>query len=261
MKGRTTISTASPDPHRAAPLGAIDQAAHAARGLSETGAYFHSRGWSLATSSNYSVVVGREPLRLLITASGKDKGRLTPTDFVVVDDAGWIVEPSDERPSAETLLHVVLARQSDVGAVLHTHSVWGTLLSDWRHEAGFVRLGGYEMLKGLEGIRTHETTLDVPIFDNTQDILGLAEEVERWLAGGRTAARCDAGSDVTDDFGPSLKYGFLIHRHGLYTWGRDLAEARRHVGVFEFLFEVVGRGMEPPRRQERHDEERRPRQE
>jgi methylthioribulose-1-phosphate dehydratase len=88
------------------------------------------------------------------------------------------------------------------------------------------------MLKGLEGIRTHETTLDVPIFDNTQDIPALAEEVGTWLG----------------DSERPIKYGFLIHRHGLYTWGRDLAEARRHVEVFEFLFEVVGRGMEPPRR-------------
>ncbi len=193
--------------------------------LVEIGAYFHDRGWSLATSSNYSVVLRREPLRLLITASGKDKGRLTPTDFVIVNDAGKLAEPSDERPSAETLLHVVLARQPDVGAVLHTHSVWGTLLSDWRYKAGFVRLAGYEMLKGLEGIRTHDTTLDVPIFDNKQDIPALAAEVEKWLA----------------DLSRPLKYGFLIHRHGLYTWGRDLAEARRHVEVFEFLFEVEGR--------------------
>lgn len=193
--------------------------------LIEVGADFHRRGWSLATSSNYSVVLGRDPLRLLLTASGKHKGLLKPTDFVIVDETGRLAVASDERPSAETMLHVALAQQTGVGAVLHTHSVWGTLISDWRHEAGFVRLAGYEMLKGLEGIRTHETTLDVPIFDNTQDIPALAAEVERCLA----------------DPDCPLRYGFLIHRHGLYTWGRDLAEARRHVEVFEFLFEVVGR--------------------
>lgn len=213
-------------------------AAAALSNLIEVGADFHRRGWSLATSSNYSVVSGRDPLRLLLTASGKHKGQLTPTDFVIVDETGRLAVVSDERPSAETMLHVTLARQPGVGAVLHTHSVWGTLVSDWRHEAGFVRLAGYEMLKGLEGISTHETALDVPIFDNTQDISGLAAQVERRLAD------------------PDLRYGFLIHRHGLYTWGRDLAEARRHVEVFEFLLEVVGRGMEPPRREGRQDEER-----
>jgi methylthioribulose-1-phosphate dehydratase len=209
----------------------------AARELIDIGAEFHSRGWSLATSSNYSVVLDREPLRLLVTASGKDKSRLRESDFVVVGDDGRSVTPTNERPSAETLLHVVLARQPAIGAVLHTHSIWATLLTDWRREAGCVRLSGYEMLKGLEGIRTHEAVVDVPIFDNTQDIPALAAEVERWLCDGKTLPRL----------------GFLIHHHGLYTWGRDLPEARRHVEALEFLFEVLGRGMEPPRHQERQN--------
>lgn len=224
--------------------------AEVAKQLAETGAYFHGRGWSVGTSSNYSVVLDRDPLRLFITASGKDKGRLGPEDFVIVDDQGHRVEDavtnsrlsypepgrgatpdsrlSPAKPSAETLLHVVLARQPDVGSVLHTHSIWGTLLSDWYREDGAVTLEGYEMLKGLDGIRTHEHTLEVPIFDNTQDIPALAVDVERRLL----------------DAERPLRYGFLISRHGLYTWGRDLADARRHVEVFEFLFEVVGRTAE-----------------
>ncbi len=206
-----------------------------ASSIAETGAYFHGRGWSVGTSSNYSVVTERDPLRLLITTSGKDKARLTTSDFVVVDDTGRIADSngntSIERPSAETLLHVVLARQPGVGAVLHTHSIWGTLLSDWHRDDGFVALDGYEMLKGLHGIRTHEHTLEVPIFENTQDIPALANDVERRLA----------------DSDNPLRYGFLIARHGLYTWGRDLDEARRHVEVFEFLFEVVGRTAERPK--------------
>src|ERR1700761_7709504 len=99
-------------------------------GLIDCGAYFHGRGWSLGTSSNYSVVISREPLRLLITASGKDKGRLSQEDFVIVDGDGQMIDEevrTDEtpgsgkkaaRPSAETLLHTMLARQPDVGAVL-----------------------------------------------------------------------------------------------------------------------------------------------
>ena len=208
--------------------------AKAARELIDVGAEFHSRGWSLSTSSNYSVVLSCEPLRLLVTTSGKDKSRLRESDFVVVGDDGRSIIQTDECPSAETLLHVVLARQPGVGAVLHTHSVWATLVSDWRHESGFVPLSGYEMLKGLEGVKTHESAIDVPIFDNTQDIPALAAEVDRWLRDGKSSPR----------------HGFLIHRHGLYTWGRDLAEARRHVEALEFLLEVVGRGMEPLRRQE-----------
>jgi methylthioribulose-1-phosphate dehydratase len=210
-------------------LGPANERPEAAK-LIDCGAYFHGRGWSLGTSSNYSVVLGHDPLRLLITASGKDKGRLGPDDFVMVDEAGRAVHDAADsasaaRPSAETLLHTMLARRPGVGAVLHTHSVWGTLLSDWHRAGGALKISGYEMQKGLAGITTHETTVELPIFDNTQDIPALVAQVEPWLDG--------------DDGSP--RHGFLIQRHGMYTWGRDLAEARRHVEILEFLFEVVGR--------------------
>ncbi len=193
-------------------------------GLAESGAYFHQRGWSLGTSSNYSVVLSREPLRLLVTASGKDKGRLRADDFVIVDGEGLAIDADAPRPSAETLLHVMLARRPGVGSVLHTHSIWGTILSDVHHREGVLKLLGYEMLKGLAGVATHEITVELPIFDNTQDIPELVARVEPWL------------DDPT-----ATPHAFLISRHGLYTWGRDLDEARRHVEVLEFLFEVVGR--------------------
>jgi methylthioribulose-1-phosphate dehydratase len=185
----------------------------------------------LGTSSNYSVVLDREPLELLLTASGKDKGRLTNTDFVRVDATGQRIDrPGDEfppanKPSAETLLHVALAELPDVGAVLHTHSVWATLLSDRHAAAGGLEIEGFEMLKGLEGITTHETRKWVPIFENTQDIAALANDLR----------------DQLNDPNKPLDHGFLIRKHGLYTWGRDLAAARRHIEIFEFLFECIGR--------------------
>jgi methylthioribulose-1-phosphate dehydratase len=197
------------------------------RALCAIGADFHRRGWSLATSSNYSVVLGREPLRLLITASGKDKGRLTPRDFLQIDEGGRAVASTPLRPSAETALHVMLARRAGVGAVLHTHSVWATLLSDEYAAASGFAIEGYEMLKGLAGVATHEQRVWVPVFANTQDIPALAQGVQRYL-------------DAPDQ--PPI-HGFLIGRHGLYAWGRDLDEARRHVEAFEFLFEVVGRKL------------------
>lgn len=199
--------------------------------LRQVGAEFHCRGWSLGTSSNYSVVVNQQPLELLLTASGKDKGALAPDDFVRVNAAGERVDrPHDafapgNKPSAETLIHCVLAQQPGVGAVLHTHSVWGTLLGQRHFEAGGLELTDYEMLKGLEGISTHETSKWVPIFDNTQNIGALAESVRERLG----------------DPDEPLQHGFLIRRHGLYTWGATLAEARRHIEIFEFLFECEGR--------------------
>ena len=194
--------------------------------LIEVGNEFHRRGWSLATSSNYSAVLDRDPFRLLVTASGRDKSRLTPDDFVVIDELGLPTE-GESRPSAEAHLHLAAAVRPEIGAVLHTHSVWGTLLSDVFHEQGVLELHGYEMIKGLEGVVTHDHTLRIPIFENTQDIPSLAVMVRDYF---------------TSPEGPYF-YGFLIRRHGLYTWGRDLQDARRHVEALEFLFEVRGRGL------------------
>lgn len=192
--------------------------------LIETGRDFHRRGWSLGTSSNYSVVLGRDPLRLLITGSGFDKGRLGPDHFVEVDDQGRRLDPAQPKPSAETLLHTLLARRAGAGAVLHTHSVWGTILSQSHQPAGRLQIAGYEMLKGLAGISTHEARVSIAVVPNTQDIAGLATELDARFASGD----------------PDLRHGFLMAGHGLYTWGAHLAEARRHLEVLEFLMEVVG---------------------
>ena len=203
----------------------LDDRNAAAAALQDVGALFYSRGWSVGTSSNYSVVLNRDPLKLLLTASGKDKRSLTREDFLIVDENGEAAEATKMKPSAETLLHVVAARQPGVGAVLHTHSVWATMLSDIHFSEGGLKIEGYEMLKGLAGITTHETRYWLDIFENTQDIAALARQVRAKFADPKTP----------------LRHGYLIRRHGLYTWGKDLAEARRHVEIFEFLLEVVGR--------------------
>jgi len=184
--------------------------------LRDIGRRFYARGWSVGTSSNYSVVVQRDPTQLLVTASGMDKGQLT-----VVEE--------QPKSSAETMLHVALANHpvigKGVGSVLHTHSIWGTLLSDLDFDRGELRIGGYEMLKGLDGITTHDTEVAIKIFDNTQDIASLAAKL----------------TELLSENDPALRHGFLMRGHGLYTWGSDVDAARRHVEVLEFLFEVVGR--------------------
>lgn len=200
-------------------------------GLQKVGGEFHARGWSVGTSSNYSVVVGREPTELLLTASGKDKGQLGDDDFVLVDASGRNVRQSDPKPSAETLLHCVLAEHFDnVGAILHTHSVWGTLLSQKFFADGGFAIEGFEMLKGLEGVPTHEHSEWVTVFDNTQDIPALADAIRQRFA-------------AADDVSTALGHGFLIRQHGLYTWGKDLFAARRHIEIYEFLFECVARKL------------------
>jgi len=196
--------------------------------LRMTGAMFYQRGWSVGTSSNYSVVLKVDPLELLVTASGRDKGRLTRTDFVRVGADGQPVAPDQPKSSAETLLHIVVATARPVGAILHTHSPWATELSQLYMDHGGIDFEGYEMLKGLEGIKTHEHRFRFEIFENTQDIPVLADQVRRRL---------------TDSKNP-LQYGYLIRGHGLYTWGRDVDEARRHVEILEFLLECKARRIQ-----------------
>ena len=199
--------------------------------LRAIGREFHGRGWSLGTSSNYSILTSRDPLELLITVSGKDKSALGRDDFMRIDAAGRPTDGSEKRSSAETLLHCLLADLiPSVGAVLHTHSVWSTILSRADLARGSLRIEGYEMLKGLAGIATHDTVEEVPIFANSQDMTALSKEIRARFA----------DADWGDPVRPPC-HGFLLAGHGLYTWGRDLDEARRHIEIHEFLFEVVAR--------------------
>ncbi len=188
--------------------------------IAELARLCYARGWAPGTSGNFSATVSRDPLRLAITASGVDKGTLTHSDIVEIDGHGTVIAGSG-RPSAESSLHLAVARARGAGAVLHTHSIWSTIISESGDHG--VAIEGYEMLKGLDGVVTHEHREWLPVFENTQDWAAAAPEVEGFLA------------EHPDT------HGFLIRRHGLYTWGRDLAEARRHLEVFEFLFEVIGR--------------------
>jgi methylthioribulose-1-phosphate dehydratase len=193
--------------------------------LVETGLRLERRGWALGTSGNFSAVLAHDPLRLAITASGIDKASLAEKDIVEVDDRAQLVR-GDGRPSAEAHLHVAVVKARGAGAVLHTHSIWNTVLTEADAAAADHReisIRGYEMLKGLAGVRTHEHEERVPIVENSQDIPTMAREVEAMLA-----ERPEA-------------HAFLIRRHGLYTWGSDLSEAIRHVEILEFLFEVLGR--------------------
>ena len=198
--------------------------------LRECGRLFHSRGWSVGTSSNYSVVLDNDPVELIVTASGQDKGRLEQSDFVHVGPDGAAIETDQPKSSAETMLHVVLAEQGKVGCILHTHSIWGTLLSDYFFKDGGFEIAGFEMLKGLEGIKTHDYGHWIPIFENTQDIPVLAAQVR---------------DRISDPMEP-MTHGFLIRKHGLYTWGKDVFAARRHIETYEFLFECVARKMTLP---------------
>jgi methylthioribulose-1-phosphate dehydratase len=190
--------------------------------LAEIGRGFYARGWALGTSGNFSAVVSREPLRLAITSTGLDKGSLTAAHFLEMNDAAEVVR-GDGHPSAEALVHVAIVRGWGAGAVLHTHSVWSTVLSGTYASEGGLALEGYEMLKGLEGVRTHRHREWLPILENSQDMMELSGHVSKTLRES-----------------PGI-HGFLLRGHGLYTWGGSLPEAKRHVEILEFLMEVLVR--------------------
>ncbi|HEV2930624.1 MAG TPA: methylthioribulose 1-phosphate dehydratase [Propionibacteriaceae bacterium] len=173
-----------------------------------------ARGWTPATSSNFSMRLGEA--HAAITVSGLDKGRLTEEGVMVVDLDGRPVA-TGERPSAETVLHTRLYRRDPgIGCVLHTHSLVQTVASRVFAPNGGVRLKGYELAKAIAGTMTHETVIELPVLANSQDVPAMAGQVEALF-----------------DAGPLS--GYLIAGHGLYAWGRDLAEARRHLEAFEFM--------------------------
>lgn len=193
-----------------------DQRQRLTRQIIDAGRFLYGRGWSPATSSNYSVRLAAD--QALLTVSGKHKGQLGEDDVLATDLAGHSLEPG-KKPSAETLLHTQLyAWRAEIGAVLHTHSVNATVLS--RLTPGDrLELEDYELQKAFAGVTTHEGRVIVPIFDNDQDIARLAGQVQQWL---------DTHPDCV---------GYLIRGHGLYTWGAQMSDALRQIEAFEFLFE------------------------
>ncbi len=198
-----------------------DAAATEIDALCATARWCYGQRWVPATSGNFSV---RQGGHILITPSGLDKGTLTPGDLLEVDLEGRAIGPG--APSAETGLHSVLYRgRPEATAILHVHSIWNTLLSGLFAAIGFVPLEGYELLKGLAGVTTHDYLERVPILENSQNyrelIVKLAETLEQH----------------------PRAHGVLLSRHGLYTWGKSVAEARRHLEALEFLFEVEGRRL------------------
>ncbi len=189
--------------------------------LAAAAAALHGRGFMLATSGNLSAVVSRDPLQLLITPSGADKGRLKPEQMVLAGADGRVLnggKASDELP-----LHLGIVSLTGAGSVVHTHSIWATLVSQAHAVEGGLTLSGFEMLKALAGVKTHKHREWLPILPNAQDYAELQNEIAETL---KSEREC---------------HGLLLAGHGLYSWGKDLREALRHAEALEFLLEVTGR--------------------
>jgi methylthioribulose-1-phosphate dehydratase len=177
------------------------------------GRWLDGKGWAPATSGNYSVRL--DDGSFAVTVSGRHKGRLTPEDMTRVDAAGESLD--GKRPSAETALHLALYRAfPEAGAVLHSHSPTAVGLSRAVAGDGYV-LAGHEMLKALPGIATHETARTLPIVANSQDMAVIDAAIAPRL------------------LEPDAIPAYLIRSHGLYGWGRDMAEAERVIEAVEWM--------------------------
>lgn len=200
-----------------------DEFKRASKAIIKTASFLNGKGWTPATSSNFSYVMNEN--LCAITVSGKHKGRLTSDDIMVVDFDGVPVD--NKKPSAETLLHTTLYRwnmahcnenSGAIASVLHTHSINSTILSKLIDKP-YWHIEGYELQKAFTGINTHESCITIPIFENNQDIATLAQEVIKYL---------DRGNPC---------WGYLIRGHGVYTWGKDIDSALRHLEAIEYLME------------------------
>lgn len=190
-----------------------------AQALVECVGFLSQKGWSPATSTNYSIRLD-SPEELLISRSGVDKAQFRSTDLIVIDLSGNLKAPAPGlKSSAETEIHTALYRRfPEARCVLHTHSLLGTWLSQKNLAAGHLSFSGWEIQKGLTGITTHTGTVRLPIVPNDQDMAKILQAMEPHWA--------------------TRPHGFLIAGHGLYTWGKDVAEAKRHIETYEFLFEL-----------------------
>ena len=194
-----------------------------ARQLAECGNLFHRWQWSLSTSSNYSALLSEN--EVIISRSGVDKQFMTPGDFMVVDLHGVAAaEFADVRPSAETELHchiyrIAKGQSAPISSVLHTHSKFAVHFSRRFASKKVMQFSGFEMQKIFEGVQTHESTIEIPVFPNSQNMDDITRNFNKYLEGGHWPA------------------AYLIEGHGIYTWGKSVYHAKQKLEALEHLFE------------------------
>ncbi|WP_110932546.1 methylthioribulose 1-phosphate dehydratase [Paenibacillus bouchesdurhonensis] len=186
---------------------------------------FAARGWFPGTSGNLSIRVGDyspDAFHFAVTSSGKDKSIHTPEDFLFVDAAGEPCETTKLKPSAETLIHAKIYRMTGCGAIFHVHTVFNNVLSELYGDQGLVPVQGIELIKGL-GIWEENAAIEIPVLPNYADIPSIVKLVPGAL-----------NSEIP---------GILLRNHGIYVWGKNAFEAKRHLEAFEFIFEVEYRRL------------------
>ncbi|MDM5189744.1 methylthioribulose 1-phosphate dehydratase [Bacillus sp. DX4.1] len=182
--------------------------------LSELKKELTDRNWFPATSGNISIKVSETPLTFLITASGRDKTKTTPDDFLLVDQTGNAVLETDLRPSAETLLHTHIYNYTKAGCVLHVHTTDNNVITNVYDKE--VLLSNQEIIKALN-IWEEGASIRIPIIENHAHIPTLGKEFHK---------------HIHEDTG-----AILIRNHGITVWGKDSFDAKKRLEAYEFLFQ------------------------
>lgn len=175
-----------------------------------------THGWMRGTAGNVSAVLAPEPLRLVVTASGLDKGDLALDDIVEVDHVGALIQETSHAPSAESQIHARIAGLTGAGAVVHVHNVASVLAGDLFPQG--VTLSEIEMLKGI-GRPAHDIETTIPVIRNSQDMLQL-------------------GNWFEDAFNPEVP-AVIVAGHGLYVWGKTVRQARQFTEAADWLLELA----------------------
>jgi methylthioribulose-1-phosphate dehydratase len=199
----------------------LEQKQYAFYELSKIKADFAARGWFPATSGNLSMRIGDivdQKFTFAVTASGKDKSQSTPEDFLLVNELSLPTENTNLKPSAETKIHSEIYRLTGCGAIFHIHTIYNNLLSELCWEQGVIPIEGVELIKAFN-IWEEDAHIEIPILPNFADIGKIAEQIEAALI-------------------PRIP-GIVLRKHGIYAWGADAFEAKRHLEAFEYLFEYT----------------------
>ena len=182
--------------------------------LAETIRHYNLKGWSPATATNYSFK--DDGGTIWVSRSGVDKSQFSASDFITVDSNGKATgEFARMKPSAETLIHCAIYELfPKTKVILHSHSIYPILISAVLGPQ--ISFEGYEIQKGFDGQTTHENCIDIPIFENTQDMQKFKEV-------------------MTEEAKRIQQHAFIIRKHGTYAWGKNILEAKRHLETLDYL--------------------------
>jgi len=169
-------------------------------------------GLVIFTWGNVSAI-DRESGLVVIKPSGVSYDKMKPSDMVVVDLDGKVVE-GDLNPSSDTPTHVVLYRAfPNIGGVVHTHSTYATA---WA-QAGM----------DIPNIGTTHADYfhdDIPCTRNMRrsEVFGEYEK--------------ETGNVIVERFrkmNPDDTPAVLVRNHGPFTWGTDADNAVHNAVVLE----------------------------